>query len=121
MAEEMVPITLFIGMTVVFCLFFWFRYRMRNDLQQTVRSAIDRGQELSPEIIDRLGQPVRTKVADLRVALVWLAIAGGLALIGLAAPDPSGHAFRGTLAGAALPFCIGVAYLIMWRFTGDKK
>lgn len=121
MAEEMVPITLFVGMTVVFCLFFWFRYRMRNDLQQTIRTAIDRGQELTPEIVDRLGQPARNKNSDLRVALVWLAIAAGIALIGLAAPDPTGHAVRGTLAGSALPFCIGLAYLIMWRFTGNES
>jgi len=120
-AEEIVPVTLFIGMTIVFCLFFWFRYRMRNDMQQTIRTAIEKGQELSPEIIDRLGQPVVSRHRDLRVALVWLAIAAGTALIGLAAPDPSGQAFQGTLAAAALPLCIGVAYLIMWRFAGNES
>ena len=41
-----------------------------------------------------------------------MALAVGLALCGFAVPDPSGHAFRGTLAGAAFPFAIGVAYLI---------
>jgi len=120
-AEEIVPVTMFLGMTLVFCLFFWFRYRMRNDMQQTIRVAIEKGQELSPEIIDRLGQPRPVKYRDLRVALVWLAIACGLALIGLAVPDPSGHALQGTLAGAALPLCIGIAYLIMWRFTGSES
>lgn len=120
-AEEMVPVTMFIGMTIVFCLFFWFRYRMRNDMQQTIRTAIEKGQELSPEIIDRLGQPPVSKYRDLRVALIWLALACGLALIGVAAPDPSGMALQGTLAGAALPLCIGIAYLIMWRFTSSES
>ena len=120
MGDEFVPIVFFIGLAVVLVLFFWFRYRMRNDMQQTIRTAIEKGQELSPEIIDRLGQPPVSKYRDLRVALIWLALACGLALIGLAAPDPSGMALQGTLAGAALPLCIGIAYLIMWRFTGSK-
>lgn len=121
MAGEWVPIVFFIGLTVVVCLFFWFRYRARGDMQQTIRTAIEKGQELSPEIIDRLGNPTPPKDKDLRLALIWLALAAGLALSGFFAPDPSGQAFMGTLAGAAFPLCIGVAYLIMWRFTDNSK
>ncbi len=113
----MIPIAMFIGLTVVMCLFFWFRYRNRNDMQQTIRLALDKGHELSPEIIDRLGHPKAPKDKDLRLAIIWLALAAALALSGYAVPDPSGDAFRGTLAGAAFPFAIGFAYLIMWRFT----
>jgi hypothetical protein len=40
----------------------------------------------------------------------------GLALCGWAVPDPSGYALRGCLSGAAFPFSIGVAYIIMWRY-----
>ena len=117
MVEEFIPIVMFAGLTIVLCLFFWFRYRMRNDMQQTIRTAIDKGQELTPDLIDRLGNPRAPKDKDLRLALIWLALAVGLALCGLAVPDPSGHALQGTLAGAAFPFAIGAAYLIMWRFT----
>ena len=117
MSEELIPITMFLGLTIVVSLFFWFRYRARGDLQATIRTAIDKGQELTPELIDRLGSPQAPKDKDLRLALIWLAIAAGLALTGLAVPDPTGHAFQGTLAGAAFPFAIGIAYIIMWRFT----
>jgi len=115
--EEMIPIAMFAGLTVVLSLFFWFKYKNRNDMQQTIRLALDKGQELSPELIDRLGHPKAGKGRDLRLALIWLALAVGLALCGLAVPDPSGHALRGCLAGAAFPFSIGVAYLIIWRFA----
>jgi Domain of unknown function (DUF6249) len=120
-AEEFIPISMFIGLTVVVSLFFWFRFRTRGDMQQTIRAAIERGQELSPEIIDRLGHPQAPKDRDLRYALIWLALAAGLALCGVAVPDPTDNAMRGLLAGAAFPFCIGVAYLIMWRFTESDK
>lgn len=117
MEDTLVPIALFAAITVVVSLVYWFRYRTRGDMQLTIRTAIDRGQELSPEIIDRLGHPKAPKDQDFRLALLWLAIAAGLALCGWAVPDPSGNALRGCLAGAAFPASIGIAYLIMWRFT----
>ena len=116
MTEELIPMVMFAGITIIMCMFFWFRYRGRSDTQQTIRMALDKGLELSPELIDRLGHPKAPKNKDLRLALIWLALAVGLVLCGLAVPDPSGHALRGCLAGAAFPFAIGVAYVIMWQY-----
>ena len=121
MAEELIPITMFLGLTVIIGLFFWFRYKSRGDMQETFRIAIDKGQELTPELIDRLGNPQPSKDKDVRLALIWLALAVGLVLCGLAVPDPTGYTLRGCLAGAAFPFAIGVAYLIMWRFTEREQ
>jgi len=112
---EWVPITMFLGLTVVICIFFWFRYRARSEMQQTFRMALDKGQELTPEVIDRLGHPKPSKDKDLRLGVIWLSLAVGLVLIGFAVPDED--ALRGLLAGAAFPFAIGVAYLILHRFT----
>lgn len=118
---EWVPITMFLGLTVVMCVLFWFRYRARSEMQQTFRAALDKGQELTPEIIDRLGHPKASKDKDLRLGVIWLALAAGLVLIGFAVPDHSGDALRGLLAGAALPFAIGIAYMILHRFTDRGK
>jgi hypothetical protein len=106
---------MFLGLTVVICIFFWFRYRARSEMQQTFRMALDKGQELTPEVIDRLGHPKPSKDKDLRLGVIWLSLAVGLVLIGFAVPDED--ALRGLLAGAAFPFAIGVAYLILHRFT----
>ncbi len=108
---------MFISIAVVLALVFYFKYRARHDMQATIRAAIKQGQELSPDIVDRLAHPKKGKDQDLRYAIMWLALAGALSLTGFFVPDPSGHAFSGTLAGAAFPLCIGIAYLIMWRFT----
>lgn len=118
-AEEMIPIVMFIGLTIVLSLFVWFRYRSRLDMQHTVRTALDKGVELSPDVIDRLGHPKDRKNKDLRLGTIWLSLAVGLALTGVAVGEPD--AVRGTLAGAAFPFCIGIAYMILHRFAGDDR
>ena len=86
-------------------------------MQATIRTAIDKGQELSPEIIDRLGQPKAPKHRDLRFALIWIALAVALTLFGLAIPEHDDEAQQVFMGIAAFPFCLGVAYMIMWRFT----
>lgn len=121
MAGEFIPISMFLGLTVIISLFFWFRYRARGDLQQTIRTAIDKGQELTPELIDRLGSPPAPKDKDLRLALIWLAIAAGMVLIGFSVSFYATEALYGVLAGAALPFCIGIAFLIMWRYAEREQ
>ncbi len=119
MTEEMIPIVMFICMALVFCILFWFRYKARSEIQQTLRAVLDKGHELSPEVIDRLGHPNVPKNRDLRYGVIWLAIAVGLALCGFAIPDPGGDALRGTLAGAAFPASLGAAYLLLHWFGGS--
>lgn len=115
-----IPTALFFSIVVIFWLFHYFRQRTSAEFQQTIRLAMEKGTELTPELIKRLGEPEPTKNRDLRRALIWLGLAGGLALCGVFVPDPSGHALRGCLAGAAFPFAIGLAYLIMWFYV-DKQ
>jgi hypothetical protein len=116
-----VPLGLFAAITIILSFAFWFKYRARSEMQATIRTSIEQGQELTPEIVDRLGNPAPPKYKDLRLALIWLAIAAGLSLCGFFVPDPNRHALQGCLAGAPFPFCIGVAYLIMWRFTSNER
>ena len=120
MNEEWIPIAMFAAIALIFFLVLYFKHRNRAEMQQTVRLALEKGTELTPDIINRLGEPEPSKNRDLRAGLIWTALAAGLVLCGFAVPDPSGHALRGCLAGAAFPFAIGVAYLIMWRY-GAKE
>ncbi len=117
MSEELIPIVMFMGITLVMSLLIWFRFRGRSEVQATIRAALDKGLDLSPELIDRLGHPKPAKDKDLRLGIIWLSLAVALVLIGFAVPEP--EALRGLLAGASFPFCIGVAYLILHKYT-DK-
>ncbi len=120
MVEELIPIAMFAAIALIFFIVQYFRQRSRADMQQTIRLALERGTELTPELISRLGAPAEpSRIKDLRLGLIWMALAVGLAMCGLAVATFSIEALYGCLAGAAFPFAIGVAYLIMWRY-GSK-
>ena len=86
-------------------------------MQTTIRTALEKGQELSPEIIDRLGTPKPAKDKDLRIALIWISLAIGLAVFGWAMPDDDEEVFQVFMGISAFPISLGIAYLLMWRFT----
>ena len=115
MTGEWIGFASIVGPVILLAIFFWLRARTRADMQATVRAALDKGQELSPELIDRLGQPKQPRDKDFRLAIIWLAIAVGLVLMGIAVPDED--AFRALLTGASFPFAIGAAYLILHKFA----
>lgn len=121
MDEMYIPIVMFIGLTIVFCLFFLFRYKTRSEMQATIRTALDKGQELTPDLIDRLGTPKPRKDKDLRTSLIWFALAVSFAALGFSIPEDDGEAFRMFLGLSAFPLSLGVAYLIMWNFSGRKS
>ena len=81
MHGEWIGFTAVVGIAVILCLFFWFRFRSRAEVQATIRTALDKGQELTPEVIDRLGHPKPPKNKDLRLALIWIALAAGLSVV----------------------------------------
>ena len=113
---EWVPIVMFIGITIVLCAVAWLRYKTKEGMQQTFRAALDKGQELTPEVIDRLGHPKPAKDKDLRLGIIWVAVAIGLVAFGFGIPDEDDVAriFAGI---AALPMFLGFAYLILHKFS----
>ena len=119
MVEELIPIVMFISMAIVMIVWLYLKHRGRVETQHTFRLALDKGTELSPEFMKQLGEPEVDKDRDMRRGLIWLSLSVGLVLIGFAVPEPD--ALRGLLAGAALPFCIGCAYMIMYRYGAKKE
>lgn len=116
--DIVIPTVMFLSIAVVTITYFYFKARTRADKQHTIRLALEKGSELSPEFLKQLGEAEPAKDRDLRRGVIFLALAMGLVLIGFAVPEP--EALRGLLAGAALPFSIGVAFLLMYWY-GDKK
>ena len=113
--EELIPIVMFIVIGVVLCIMLWLRFRTRQEVQQTVRTALERGQELTPEVLEGLTDTLNNKNGDLRRGVISVALAIGFVILAQFISEPEA---KSPLTGlAAFPFLIGLAYIGLWKFT----
>ena len=73
--EIVVPVALFLAIVLILVAFFIARYLTRKQVHGTIRQAIDKGQELTPEILERLGETPKSPESDLRRGLMAVGIA----------------------------------------------
>ena len=119
--EVFIPIVGFISLAAVTVLFIYYRFRTRFEIQKTVRAAIERGQQLSPDFLDRLADPRPTRRADrdLRIGVTSMALGLGLASFGwlVGSSDLVGP----LLAIGNIPFLVGVAFVGLWKFAPREE
>ena len=113
-----IPIVSVIVIGVIFALFFYYRHKTRTEIQTTVRAAIERGQELTPEVLERLSDSLNTKFGDLRRGVVSIAI--GMAVYAFAFFLNQDEAMGPLMGISAFPFLIGIAYIGLWYFIRRK-
>ena len=118
-SEIWIPIVMFAGLALVLSLIVWFRYKAKRDVQLTVRTAIEKGEGLSPELIDNIMNPPVAPNRDLRRGLLGVLTAIGFALFGLVLGEED--AVRPMLGVAMFPLSIGIAFLLMHRFGRAKR
>ncbi len=118
MGEEMIPIVLFIVFGAVLGLSFHFRHKTRQELQTTVRVAIDHGQELTPEVLEGLADSLNSKFSDLRRGVISIAI--GLAILVFGFLLDKEEAERPLMAISVFPFLVGIVYVGLWYFIRRK-
>ncbi len=119
MTHDLIPIVLFITIGAVFALIFYLKYKTRHDVQNTVRAAIDKGESLSPELIESLAVSISSPHADLRKGVISLAI--GVAGVSFAAMLGEEDATGPIMALSTFPILLGLAYLGLWYFIGRNK
>lgn len=117
--EFLVPIVLFLAVAATYCLKYYFTYRGRQEAQKTVRVALERGDPLTPDLLDRLVQPPVPQRTDLRRGVIGIGLGVGLGAIGFVLGDPD--AVRPMLAVGLVPLLLGLAYLVLWRLGGGKS
>ena len=111
--EFLIAFTAIGGPVLVLCIFLYLRHRNRVELQTTVRQALDKGQDLTPELLERLGEGPRPPDGDLRRGILAVTIALAVGAFGLAIGEEDAV---GPLLGiAAFPLFIGIAYLALWK------
>jgi len=126
--EVLIPLAPFIMIIAIVVVPAILKSKERKEMQATLRTAIEKGQPLPPEVIDALSKdnikPPATAARDLRIGVILLAVSIGIAIFG------SVFQFMGDFEGAkasfpiiglaAIPGMIGVAFCILSVFNKNK-
>lgn len=120
MEDVLVPIVMFGAIVGIVWLVSYFNHRKRQVTQETLKLAIQNGQTLSPELIERLSQATDPKKADMRRFVIIGSIAIALCAIAFVAPIEDTEGIRGVLAAAVVPAALALAYLGLWRFGHER-
>lgn len=103
---------LVIGGTIA--LITYFRFRRRREVQETIRIAIEKGQELPTEFLETISSPKNRpkKDQDLRRGVVLVAVGLGIGAFGVLVGEDDAV---GPLMGiGSIPFLIGLALTALW-------
>ena len=107
----------------------YLKSREKREIQDTVRHAIDKGQQLPADLIDAMTRDVASKLPsrsrDLRRGVIWLAVGIGIAAFSLLSDlGWDDHELQqignGLLGVAAIPATIGLAFIVLSFFNPNK-
>ncbi len=124
--EIFVPLAFFAMIVAIVAIPSWLKSRDRRDMQGTVRAAIEKGQPLPPELVEALSKDAAKAVPsahrDMRIGVIWLAIALGVSVFGwgLGYADGEPELFYVMGGMAAIPGFIGLAFIVLSFFNKNK-
>ena len=108
----------------------YLKSREKREMQATVRHAIDKGQQLPPELIEAMTKDVSSKLPsrtrDIRRGIIWLAVGIGIAAFGFLSElgwdrTEMENVANGMLGVAAIPITIGLAFVVLSFFNANKE
>ena len=108
----------------------YLKSREKREMQATVRHAIDKGQQLPPELIEAMTKDVSSKLPsrtrDIRRGIIWLAVGIGIATFGFLSElgwdrTEMENVANGMLGVAAIPITIGLAFIVLSFFNANKE
>lgn len=107
----------------------YLKSREKREMQTTIRHAIDKGQDLPPDLIDAMTKDVASKLPsrtrDIRRGVIWLAVGIGIAAFGTVSDMGSNHWNEGVDSGllgiACIPAVIGLAFIVLSFFNPNKE
>lgn len=126
MQAVMIVLIIFGSIASLFLVPAYLKSQERQKLQETLRAAIEKGQPLPTEVIEAMTSDVKVRPKpspqrDLRVGIVWIGVAVGLAAMGLAISFEDADALYPMLGIAAFPGFIGLAFVVISFFGRGQK
>jgi preprotein translocase subunit YajC len=118
--EIVVPVAVFATIVLVVWLIVNSVQKKRAEAFQTLRLAIEKGQEISPEAmaaIARMDSPNR----DMRLGIIFIAIALAFGAVAAIVGSESEEAVRPLLGIGVFPLFLGLAFIGLHFFANDAR
>lgn len=114
--DVIVPIAIFGSLVAIVWLLGVMAQRKRLVVHETIRLAMEKGQELTPQMIRDMALITNPRIADLRRGIVLIALALAFLLIGIINPSETKELF----SIAVFPGLVGLAFIVLWKFGYDS-
>ena len=122
----LVPLSPFLLVGALVLVPAYLRSKERLKMQETLRLAIEKGQPLPSEVVEAMSTNVQTlrlppsPSKDLRIGIIWLGVAIGLAAFGVAIGFEEPDAVFPMVACACFPGFIGLAFIVLGLINRNK-
>jgi hypothetical protein len=107
-----IPLVGSICITFILITYFFLKSRDKSEVQKTIRDALDKGNQLTPEIIEKMSVVQSPKVTDLRRGIVLVSLGIAVFLAGWVAGD-----FKNTSPIGMFPLMLGIGFLSVWKIN----
>jgi Domain of unknown function (DUF6249) len=121
MEAVLVPLVVFSAPAVIVWIVSYFNARKRLTIHETLRHAIDKGQALSPDLMDRMSMVTDPVRADLRRGVLFLAFGAAFGVLSALIGYEEAEALTPMLGVATFPIFLGIAYIGLWAFGRGKS
>ncbi|MAM70144.1 MAG: hypothetical protein CMP91_03235 [Gammaproteobacteria bacterium] len=121
--ELMIPILIVLSIPLIAWLYFYFRQRSNEEVQLTLRTMIEKGHQLSPELLETLSFPKQnTPEKDLRRGVRMISIGISIVVLGFFIGEATRNELSFIIVGIAAAFGImGLTYIGFWKFMPDRE
>jgi len=118
--EIVVPVGSFAMIVGIVWLVSFFNGRKRATIHETLRHAIDKGQTLSPDLLEKISLATDPVRSDLRRGVLFLAFGAAFAVLAALIGMEEAEAVTPMLGIATFPIFMGIAYIGLWAFGRGK-
>lgn len=122
--EVLVPLGSFVMIVAIVLAVVWGNVQTKKEINETLRRAIDSGQQLSPESLSALQKPERPASQDLRSGVILTALGVGFGLCAAVFGNGEFHedgAGRGFAIAAIVIGAIGIGQLLAAWLRRERK
>jgi len=118
MVEILVPIALFTAIAASIVAVSRYRHKSHTNASEVMKTIAEKGEPLTPDIIQSLGIRPSKPHGDLRIGSVLVAFALATILFGRIIPEDEATLVMGGLA--MFPLFVGIAFIGLWFFISRK-